>query len=66
LLVGARSAPTKLQGGKMLGYNQFMMALIASTIAVVGLAGLWWFVFRNAMKHPNNGNEFSRDDSDTP
>jgi hypothetical protein len=32
----------------------------------LGLITVWWFVFRAAMKHPNNGNEFSEDNHPSP
>ena len=39
-----------------------MLGPILAMLAFIGgIAVVWWLVYRAAMKHPNDGNEFSRD-----
>jgi type IV secretory pathway TrbL component len=40
--------------------------LAVCVAAVAFVAGLWWYIFRGAMKYPNNGNEFSVDTEGYP
>jgi hypothetical protein len=41
------------------------MPYVLGFSALAVMIALWWIVFRQAMKTPNNGNEFSRDDIET-
>jgi hypothetical protein len=38
------------------------MDFVAAISCFVGLGLVWWIIYRLAMRNPNNGNEFSRDD----
>jgi len=38
--------------------------IVVSIVLFFALA--WWIVFRIAMRHPNNGNEFSVDREESP
>jgi hypothetical protein len=38
-----------------------ILRIIFAMVGLAVIAVLYWLVRRAAMKHPNNGNEFSRD-----
>ncbi len=38
-----------------------VIAWVITGLVAAALGVVWWFIFRGAMRHPNNGNEFSED-----